>query len=123
MDCDVQVVRVLTPPDLIAERTRTTRGPGWDLQTALDQAATHEPIQDQTVELVSNGWVTRGFQFQVRTYRGNMYTIELQPEELRLLRSALGSYLQAFGHNEADVVQAAKTLLLKLPEPVEVKAS
>ncbi|GAB2672568.1 hypothetical protein [Kribbella swartbergensis] len=51
-----------------------------------------------------------------------MYTIELQPEELRLLRSALGSYLQAFGHNEADVVKAAKTLLLKLPEPVDAKA-
>ncbi len=72
---------------------------------------------------MNNGWVTKGSQFRVRTYRGNMYTIELQPEELRLLRSALGSYLQAFGHNEADVVQAAKTLLLKLPEPVEVKAS
>jgi len=51
-----------------------------------------------------------------------MYTIELQPEELRLLRSALGSYLQAFGHNEADVVRAAKMLLLRLPDPVEVKA-
>ena len=47
-----------------------------------------------------------------------MYTIELQPEELRLLRSALGSYLQAFGHNEAELLQAAKSLLLKLPEPV-----
>ena len=47
--CDVQVVRVVTPPDLIAERTRTTRGPEWDLQAALDQAATHEPIQDHTV--------------------------------------------------------------------------
>jgi hypothetical protein len=52
-----------------------------------------------------------------------MYTIELQPEELQLLRSALGSYLQAFGHNEAEVVKAAKTLLLKLPDPQEAKAS
>jgi len=50
-----------------------------------------------------------------------MYTIELQAEELQLLRSALGSYLQAFGHNEADLVKAARTLLLKLPEPVEAK--
>jgi hypothetical protein len=47
-----------------------------------------------------------------------MYTIELQSEELRLLRSALGSYLQAFGHNEAELLHAAKSLLLKLPEPV-----
>ena len=50
-----------------------------------------------------------------------MYTIELQDEELQLLRSALRSYLQAFGHNEADLVQAAKTLMLKLPEPVDMK--
>ena len=46
-----------------------------------------------------------------------MYTIEMDDEELRLLRSALGSYLQAFGHNEADVLRAAKSLLLKLPDP------
>jgi hypothetical protein len=51
-----------------------------------------------------------------------MYTIELQAEELQLLRSALRSYLQAFGHNEVDLVQAAKTLMLKLPEVVESKA-
>lgn len=51
-----------------------------------------------------------------------MYTIELQEEELQILRSALRSYLQAFGHNEADLVQAAKTLMLKLPEAVETKA-
>jgi hypothetical protein len=46
-----------------------------------------------------------------------MYTIELEDEELRLLRSAIGSYLQAFGHNEADVLRAAKSLLSKLPDP------
>jgi predicted kinase len=48
-DCDVQMIRLMTPPDLIAERTRTTRGPEWDLQAALDEAATHQPIQDHTV--------------------------------------------------------------------------
>lgn len=46
-----------------------------------------------------------------------MYTIELDEEELRLLRSALGSYLQAFGHNEADLLRGAKRLLIKLPDP------
>jgi hypothetical protein len=51
-----------------------------------------------------------------------MYTIELQAEELQLLRSALGCYLQAFGHNEADLVKAARTLLVKLPEPVDAEA-
>ncbi|GAA1587539.1 MULTISPECIES: hypothetical protein [Kribbella] len=51
-----------------------------------------------------------------------MYTIELQTEELQLLRSALGSYLQAFGHNEADLVKATRALLAKLPEELETKA-
>ncbi|MGZ0151500.1 hypothetical protein ACXJJ3_30905 [Kribbella sp. WER1] len=51
-----------------------------------------------------------------------MYTIELQAEELQMLRSALGCYLQALGHNEADLVRAAKALLLKLPEEIETKA-
>jgi hypothetical protein len=46
-----------------------------------------------------------------------MYTIELEDEELRLLRSALRSYLQAFGHNEADLLRAAKQLMVKLPDP------
>lgn len=52
-----------------------------------------------------------------------MYTIELEAKELQLLRSALGCYLQAFGHNEADLVRAARALLVKIPEPVESKAS
>ena len=46
-----------------------------------------------------------------------MYTIELQDEELQLLRSALRSYLQAFGHNEADVLREIKELIAKLPTP------
>ena len=49
-----------------------------------------------------------------------MYTLELDDEELRLLRSALGSYLQAFGHNEADLLRAAKHLMIKLPDPAAV---
>ncbi|MEU4194584.1 hypothetical protein AB0E69_21985 [Kribbella sp. NPDC026611] len=52
-----------------------------------------------------------------------MYTVELETEELQLLRSALRSYLQAFGHNEAEIVTAARSLLLKLPDPTaEAKA-
>ncbi len=52
----------------------------------------------------------------------NMHTIELNDEELRLLRSAVRSYLQAFGHNEADLLRAAKQLMVKLPEPVTASA-
>jgi hypothetical protein len=52
-----------------------------------------------------------------------MYTIELEAGELQLLRSALGCYLQAFGHNEADLVSAARAVLAKLPEAVDSKAS
>ncbi|MFI6832749.1 hypothetical protein ACIBG5_36940 [Kribbella sp. NPDC050241] len=48
-DCDVRIVRVLTPPDLVAARTRLTRGPDWDLQAALAEAAAHQPIEDFTV--------------------------------------------------------------------------
>ncbi|TDO45043.1 hypothetical protein EV643_114188 [Kribbella sp. VKM Ac-2527] len=51
-----------------------------------------------------------------------MHTIELDDDQLRVLRSALGSYLQAFGHNEADLLRAAKTLLLQLPEPADSAA-
>lgn len=48
-DCDVRMVRMLTPPDLVAARTRSTRGPDWDLQAALAEAAAHQPIEDFTV--------------------------------------------------------------------------
>ncbi|MFI5697343.1 hypothetical protein ACIA58_36130 [Kribbella sp. NPDC051586] len=48
-DCTVQVVRIVTGPDLIAARTRSTRGPEWDLATALAHAETHQPVEDFTV--------------------------------------------------------------------------
>ena len=44
-----------------------------------------------------------------------MHTIELTDEQLRLLRAALRSYLDDFGHEEADVLRALKELLAKLP--------
>ena len=43
------------------------------------------------------------------------YTIELTDEELRLLYGALHSYLDDFGHEEADVLRSIKQLLAKLP--------
>jgi hypothetical protein len=45
-----------------------------------------------------------------------MHTIELTDEELRLLREALHSYLDDFGHEEADVLRAIKQILAKLPQ-------
>jgi hypothetical protein len=45
-----------------------------------------------------------------------MHTIELTEEELRLLRSALHSYLDDFGHEEAEVLRRIKALLAKLPD-------
>jgi chloramphenicol 3-O-phosphotransferase len=68
-DCDVQMVRLHTPAALIAERTRTTRGPGWSLEAALAEGATHQPIHDFAVSndrpraevateiLESAGWI------------------------------------------------------------------
>ena len=44
-----------------------------------------------------------------------MHTIELTDDELHLLREALHSYLDDFGHEEADVLRAIKQILAKLP--------
>jgi hypothetical protein len=46
-----------------------------------------------------------------------MHTIELTEEELRLVRNALQSFLEDFGHDEADVLRSIKRVLAKLPEP------
>ena len=44
-----------------------------------------------------------------------MHTIELTEEELTLVRAALHSYLDDFGHEEADVLRRIKEILAKLP--------
>ena len=44
-----------------------------------------------------------------------METIELTEEELKLVRAALHSYLDDFGHEEADLLRKIKELLAKLP--------
>ena len=46
-----------------------------------------------------------------------MHTIELTDDELALVRVALHSFLEDFGHEEADVLRRIKALLAKLPEP------
>ena len=46
-----------------------------------------------------------------------MHTIELTDEELRLVRNALQSFLEDFGHEEADLLRAIKRVLAKLPQP------
>jgi hypothetical protein len=45
-----------------------------------------------------------------------MTTIEFTAEELQLLRSALHSFLDDFGHEEFDVLRKIKALLAKLPQ-------
>jgi hypothetical protein len=44
-----------------------------------------------------------------------MHTIEFSEDELRLLHAALHSYLDDFGHEEADVLRRIKELIAKLP--------
>jgi hypothetical protein len=44
-----------------------------------------------------------------------VHTIELDEQELRLLREALHAYLDDFGHEEVDVLRSVKALLAKLP--------
>lgn len=51
------------------------------------------------------------------SYSEAMYTIEFEDQELRLVRHAVRSYLDGFGHDEADLLRAAKALLARLPDP------
>ena len=44
-----------------------------------------------------------------------MHTIELTDDDLQLVRAALRSYLDDFGHDEADVLRRLKDLLARLP--------
>jgi hypothetical protein len=43
------------------------------------------------------------------------HTIELTDQELKLVRNALHSYLDDFGHEEAEILREIKQLLEKLP--------
>jgi hypothetical protein len=43
-----------------------------------------------------------------------MHTVAFTDEELRLLLSAVRSYLDDFGHEEADLLRKIKELLQKL---------
>ena len=45
------------------------------------------------------------------------HTLDLSDEELRLLHAALHSYLDDFGHEEADLLRQVKALIAKLPRP------
>ena len=44
-------------------------------------------------------------------------TIDLDDRELRLLHAALHSYLDDFGHEEADLLREIKRLIARLPVP------
>ena len=43
-----------------------------------------------------------------------MHTIELTPEELRLVREAVHAFANDFGHEEQDIVNALRAVLVKL---------
>jgi len=45
-----------------------------------------------------------------------MNTVHLDDAELELARHALQSYLQDFGHDEADMVAAIKRVIAKLQQ-------
>ncbi len=47
-------------------------------------------------------------------YARAMKTLSLDDDELRLLTAAVRSYLDDFGHEEADVLRRVKQLLAKL---------
>ena len=43
-----------------------------------------------------------------------MHAIELTPDELRLVREAVHAFLNDFGHEEQDVVNALRAVLAKI---------
>lgn len=45
-----------------------------------------------------------------------MTTIELTPDEVQLMRSALKAFLDDFGHDQMDLLRRIQALLAKLPE-------
>ncbi len=51
-----------------------------------------------------------------------MHTLELNDDELRIVYAALHSYLDDFGHEEADVLRKVKQILAKLPQPPRADA-
>jgi hypothetical protein len=51
-----------------------------------------------------------------------MYTVELTEQELQMLHAALKSYLDDFGHEEADMLRSIKALIAKLPRAGEQAA-
>lgn len=48
------------------------------------------------------------------------YDLLLTTDELRLLEAALKSYLDDFGHDEAETLRSLKALIAKLPGRVGV---
>ena len=48
-----------------------------------------------------------------------MALIDVTDRELWLLHTALHSYLDDFGHDQADLLREIKELLAKLPPPAE----
>ena len=46
-----------------------------------------------------------------------MHTVELSDQDLQLIHAALHSYLDDFGHEEADVLRQIKELIGRLPTP------
>ena len=45
------------------------------------------------------------------------HTLDLTDDDVRLLHAALHSYLDDFGHEEADVLRRIKELMARLPTP------
>jgi hypothetical protein len=45
------------------------------------------------------------------------HTLLLNDDDLRLLRAALHSYLDDFGHEQADLLREIKELIARLPTP------
>jgi hypothetical protein len=92
-------------------RTRsqfTAVSPGRSTATSRSPSGLNHPL----VKTPCGFWKRR-----LNPYATTMHTIELDDDELRLVRAALTAYLEDFGHEEADILRAVKAVLAKLPPP------
>jgi hypothetical protein len=50
------------------------------------------------------------------------YRLDLTPAQLKITWTALKSYLDDFGHDERDVIEIAREVLMKLPDEHAIRS-
>ncbi len=58
----------------------------------------------------------------VSTRAGTVFTLELEPPELKIVHTALKTLYDGLGHEEMDVEALVRSVLAKLPSDAEIAA-